>query len=334
MGLISMKIDYKNLLERIAALRDKRVMLTIHSLGDTDAIASAVALAELMPNSVISIPDTLTANAARVLRKLGFADKYMEKEFIYDADAIIMLDVNNFGDCGRFRELLEKYPREIITIDHHKLIYDSKAAVFSDEEYNSTASIVFDLFKALKANIDKKLANLIAIGIISDSAEFKNATAKTFLQLGELFTIASTDYITLMEETEHFAPAIDRSRTIEDLFSATTEINYDLLFVYGLARTYANLAADDAIKIGADVALFWTIGKSEIAFSARIRPNIDKRYNIHAGEIMGKLASIIEGTGGGHPAAAGAYGRGVEKSIEFRDAFIKEIIKKVNNEET
>ncbi|MEM0106615.1 MAG: DHH family phosphoesterase [Candidatus Micrarchaeaceae archaeon] len=326
-----MKIAFEEVIKRIAALKGKKVMLTIHSLGDSDAIASAIALHELMPNSIISIPDTLTANATRILRKLGFDNAYIEKEFAYDAEAVIMLDVNNFGDCGRFREDLERYSKEIIAIDHHKLIYDSKAAIFSDESYNSTASIIFDIFKAINASIEKRLASLIAIGIISDSAEFKNATAKTFLQLGELFTIASTDYITLMEETEHFAPALDRSRTLQDLFSASMEIKYDLLFIYGLAHNYANLAADDAIKIGADIALFWTIGKNEIAFSARIRPNIDKRYDIHAGAIMGKLASIINGTGGGHPAAAGAYGNNIEKSEEFRDAFINEILEKISN---
>ncbi len=324
----SMDISFQGLADAINRLKSKKVMITMHSIADTDAIASATALQSMLPYAEICTPDILTSNAARVLRKLGFGNVEIKREFVDDADAIILVDVNNFNDCGAFRDKLRANESKVIIIDHHRLNYESNARIFCDEAYNSSASIVFDIANKLGHAIGPKLAKLIAMGIISDSAEFKNASAETFTQLGALFRIGSTDYITLIEETEHFAPAIERQKTINDLFNSTVEVKGDLLFMYGIVHAYANLAADEAIRVGADVALFWGIGR-EISFSARLRPNIDKRYGIHAGAIMAKLSPLINGTGGGHPAAAGAYGSGLDKADDFKNAFLNEILEKV-----
>ncbi len=323
-----MDISFQELSDAISKLKGSRVMITMHSVADTDAVASAVALQGMLPYAEICTPDILTSNAARVLRKLGFGTIEIKRDFIGDADAIILVDVNNFNDCGAFRDRLMENESKVIVIDHHRLNYGSNARIFSNEDYNSSASIVFELANKLGYAVGPKLAKLIAIGIISDSAEFKNASAKTFTQLGELFRIGNTDYITLIEETEHFAPAKERQKTVNDLFNSTVEVKEDLLFMYGMAHAYANLAADEAIKVGADIALFWSIGR-EISFSARIRPNIDKKYGIHAGAIMAKLAPLINGTGGGHPAAAGAYGNGLGNADAFKEAFLNEIVEKV-----
>ena len=75
----------------------------------------------------------------------------------------------------------------------------------------------------------------------------------------------------------------------------------------------------DAIKIGADIALFYSESENEISFSARCRPTLDAEMNMHLGRIMRAISGTIEGTGGGHPCAAGAYG----PKKEGRDAFVK-----------
>lgn len=144
------------------------------------------------------------------------------------------------------------------------------------------------------------------------------------MQLGELLAIAGTDYISLMTETGHISPAEERAKTVEDVMEAKVFVRNGLLFMHGACHAYANLAADDAIRIGADVALFHSLGR-EVSFSSRLRPTLDKKYNIHLGKIMKQLSPLIGGTGGGHPCAAGAYGSEGANASEFEERFIEAI---------
>jgi alanyl-tRNA synthetase len=105
-----------------------------------------------------------------------------------------------------------------------------------------------------------------------------------------------------------------------------------MLMLYGQARMHANKVADDAIRIGADVALFYTISKREISFSARLRPPLDAECDINLGKTMKSLAPLINGNGGGHPCAAGAYGTNRSNAPTFIKSFISEIRKKFGEE--
>ncbi len=307
-----------------------KVLLTFHSMGDTDAVSSAIALSLLFPNCVISTPDALTSNVLRIISKLGFEGRIRRGDFPEDIAAVVLLDVNNLEGCGKFRGRLESFKGRIIVIDHHMPFEDlANGCIFSDEGYNSSASIVYEILGAFGRVPDPSVAKLIAMGEISDSAEFKNATPKTFTQLGELFRIGKTDYITLLTEMEHISPASERIKTMNDILSSNASVVGDLLVVRGVAHAYANLAADTAIKAGADLALFYSISRQEVSFSARLRPTLDRKYSIHLGSVMKELSAIIKGTGGGHPCAAGAYGPGIDRCEEFQERFMEKLSSKV-----
>jgi nanoRNase/pAp phosphatase (c-di-AMP/oligoRNAs hydrolase) len=326
-------INFEGLISELKASKNARAMLTFHSIGDTDAVSSAISLSGFFPNHIIAKPDAITSNSTRILRKLGFDEHTITSGFPEGIETIVLFDVNNVEGCGKFRGQLERFAGKIIVIDHHKPMEDKpNLHIFSDESYNSTASIVYEIMKRLIIKIEDKDAKLLSMGIMSDSAEFKNATSLTFSQLGELFKIGKTDYITLLVEMEHISPPQERIKTVSDLFNASAFVENGILFVKGNAHSYSNLAADDAIRIGADVALFHSVSKEEVSFSARLRPTLDKKYGIHLGAIMKKLAPIIDGNGGGHPCAAGAYGKDTSKSKEFANAFIIEIQKFVRGE--
>ena len=316
--------------------REKRVLFTFHSFGDTDSVSSALALASYMKNSTVATPDLITSNCSRILKRLG-ADpgKDIRKEFDNSAELVVLLDVNNFEDCGPFRFRLEEFSGKMLVVDHHapKAIEKSGVQVFNDETFNSASSIVYTAMKGIGAEVNQRTAKLLLSGIISDSADLKNTTADTFIQIGELLKIADMDYISFLEEMQHIAEAQARERTFEDLRKAKVEVKENLLFVYGSAHAHANLAADAAVKYGADVAIFYTENR-EFSISARMRPPLDKRYGIHLGVLMRSLAPIVKGTGGGHPCAAGAYGpeESADPSV-FLSKLIEEILRKVTARE-
>lgn len=133
-----------------------------------------------------------------------------------------------------------------------------------------------------------------------------------------LVSIAGVDYPTLMEEVQSTPAPELRKEALEDIVRASISIRNGLVYVRGYARSSANIRADYAIKSGADIALFYSETADELSFSVRMRPPLDSQLKLHMGSIMKELAGVIQGTGGGHPCAAGAYG----KLKRQRDAFI------------
>ncbi|MGC8669679.1 MAG: DHH family phosphoesterase [Candidatus Micrarchaeia archaeon] len=321
-------LDFELLTEKLKSMHDKRIAITFHSIGDTDAIASAYALKAYLPNSKILTPDIITSNAKHITRELGFKDS-IQNVFDPNVESVIMLDVNNFEDCGPFERNLNSFGNEILIIDHHlmKQISKENVSIFNSESYSSTSSIVFSALEALGFSIERNIAIMLALGILSDSAEFKNSNALTFEQIGKLISMTNVDYNTLLQYIHHVAMPEERAEMLMGLFKSSVSVKYGLLFVQGFAKNGANILADNAIRVGADVAIFYSISNGEVSFSARLRPPLDKKFDIHLGYIMKKLAPLIDGTGGGHPCAAGAYGKeqsGINDFIENFNLAIKE----------
>ncbi len=324
------EIDFESLRGIIEDSTNKRVLITFHSIGDTDSVSSSVALLSLFKNATVATPDFITGNSKRLLEKLGFGGDLIKTKFDTAADIVMLVDVNNFEDCGPFMRDLEEFSGTILIIDHHMLnrIERDNVAVFNDESYNSAASIVYDLLKSEGAEIEPRTANLLAMGIVSDSAELRNAFPETFIQIGELLKRGEMDYQSLLLEMQHVASIQSRAESIRDLFKSRISIKGSMLMLYGATQNHANRIADDAMRIGADVSIFYAIKNGEVSFSARLRPTLDKLHKMHLGRIMRSLAPIIKGHGGGHQCAAGAYGSGTENAELFLESFISEIDKK------
>jgi len=322
-------IGFNALRSLIQDSRDKKVMITFHSVGDSDSVSSAFALSSYFRHATVVKPDLISSNAARIMKRLGFDPEAVPMTFDSSADLIVLVDVNTFDECGAFRERLASFGKDVLIIDHHakRNAEIGNVIAFNDETYNSSASIVYSVLESLGFSIDARIAEMLLTGIISDSAELRNAMPDTFMQIGKLLKTAKKDYQEVLEDMSHVADPKAREQTIGDLMHARTEVRDGILFVYGGAHSHANLAADDAIRIGADIALFWSVNEGkEISFSARMRPPLDKRLHLHLGILMQSLARTIKGTGGGHPCAAGAYGPGIGEGREFEDKFREQVL--------
>jgi nanoRNase/pAp phosphatase (c-di-AMP/oligoRNAs hydrolase) len=327
-------ITFNSLLFLIKEAKDnnKKVLITFHSVGDSDSVASAIALKQYFENVKVITPDYITANATRMLKVAGFKPEEISKDFDENSDLVILVDVNNFEDCGRLNYYLKNFDKNIIIIDHHVIhnIEKERVFVYNDENSNSTSSIIYELLKQLKFNISINTKYILLYGIISDSADLKNAFPNTFTEIGELLKDTNTNYQSLLNMIEPLVDPKSRLNVLIDVCSAEKYIIGDILFFYGNSHTHANVSADISLKAGADLALFFSIGMEGISFSARLRETLDKKYNIHLGKIMKELAPIIRGNGGGHPCAAGAYGPVIATEKEFKEIFIDKIKKHIN----
>lgn len=321
----------KELADVIARYRERRAMITFHSVGDTDALSSAFILSKLFRSCTIATPDRITSNSRRMLRDNGYNLDTIATAFDLEAELIVLVDVNNFEGCAMFAEYLETTKSQILIIDHHAPIpiTAENVTAFNDETHNSAASIIFDLMEMIGERLNEHEARLLLMGIISDSAEFKNSTPKTFTQIGKLLQIGNTDYPSLLEQMFIEPDPRTRERSIRDLFGAKVLIGKGLLILYGSTLGPANIAADNAIRVGADLAIFRSEHGNEVSLSARLKPPADRRYNLHLGKIMKRLSTIINGTGGGHACAAGAYGTRKDAGDRFIEEFIKVVLEHV-----
>jgi nanoRNase/pAp phosphatase (c-di-AMP/oligoRNAs hydrolase) len=323
-------VAFGELCSLLKEYRNRKVLLTFHSIGDRDGVGSAAALSSFFPNAVIATPDFITNNAKKMLEYVG-RGKRIETRFHEDADLAIILDANTPAVLGGFKERIEKFKGAVIVIDHHSPHDDFSGEVssFNDETYNSTSSIVYEVLRELGANVSKDSAFLLLNGIIADSADLRNSFPKTFRQIADLLEISKVDYSFISEYFHANVPVNNRYETVEDVCASKAEVVGDYVVMYGKARAHANVAADAALRLGADAAVFWVTSEREASLSARLLSPLDKKLGIHLGVVMEGVAKIVGGTGGGHACAAGAYGSRREGAQEAGEEVVRKIKEKM-----
>ena len=319
-------IDLDELCSALKAYRDKRVVLTFHTIGDRDAVGSAMALSSFFPNATVFTPDFITNNARRMLAYIGYSER-LKTQLPEGMDLVVVLDANNTFALGRRSERFVSSSAKILFIDHHMIHKDMTidALIFNDEKFNSTASIVSEVLKKLGQNIDKSVAVLLLNGIIADSADMQNSSPLTFRQVADLLEIAQTDFSFFSEYFHESIPTGNRYQAIKDVASANIEVVGKYVLVYGRATEHANVVADAALRLEADAAVFWTVSNTEASISARLRAPLDKKLSMHLGAIMEDIGVLIGGTGGGHACAAGAYGIKKESAKVAGEETVKRI---------
>jgi nanoRNase/pAp phosphatase (c-di-AMP/oligoRNAs hydrolase) len=312
-------LSFFELLEFLKDSRDKRVLLTFHSVGDRDGVASAMALSAVIENSVIATPDFITKNAKQMLQ-MADCNQRLSSKFPKSIDLVIVTDANRYESLGSFCEKVRMFDGDVLFVDHHimpkELPVEKKRFLFNDERYNSTSSIAYELLKRQGVKVGKMTALMLLSGIIADSADFQNASPDTFREIAELLDMARTDYSEILEHFHSSIPVESRYEMIGDILSSSAERAGKYVFVHGKVEGRANSAADAAIRMGADASLFWTFRKNEVSVSARLRSPLDRKLGMHLGALMQDLGAKINGNGGGHPCAAGAYGPGKDIAPE------------------
>ena len=224
----------------------------------------------------------------------------------------------------------------MLVIDHHAPHdgFRGEAAGFNDETYNSTSSIVYDALRSLGAGVSKDAAFLLLNGIIADSADLHNSSPKTFRQIADLLEISKVDFSFISEYFHASVPVNNRYETVEDVYTSRAEVVGDYVIMYGRAHAHANVAADAALNLGADAAVFWVTTDREASLSARLLSPLDKKLGIHLGIMMEGVAEMVKGTGGGHACAAGAYGPRREGAQEAGEEIVRKIKEKMKYKRT
>ncbi len=178
--------------------KSKKIVLTTHLIPDGDAIGSVLAMSEYLTakgkEAVIinhsPTPDNYSFLDSQKQIRI-FRDNEEENiTLINNADLIFILDTNELSRVKSLEKHIKNSGAKKICIDHHMgLNGNNFDVIVSDTSVPATAEILYDYFhKNNPGFIDKKIAEYLYVGIMTDTGSFRypRTTEKTFLVCADL----------------------------------------------------------------------------------------------------------------------------------------------------
>jgi len=164
----------------------KKIVISSHNNPDGDAIGSLLAMHFYLKKKGHTVSSFVPNNFPGFLAWLPDSDKiliYNEsakkvQKHISEADLIFCLDFNALNRLGPAAEIVERSTAKRIMVDHHvDPVNDDFDYCFSTTKTSSTGELIYDFIDLLGDTniIDKKIAEAIYTGIVTDTGSFSYA---------------------------------------------------------------------------------------------------------------------------------------------------------------
>src|SRR5437660_11887268 len=278
----------------------ERVLIMLHNDPDPDALASGLALRNVLRRTKATAIIGAMQGVTRPenLRMVNLLDIHVEPvtiESLKEYDRLAMVDVqpHYFGDA---------IDRIDLVIDHHPE-QPGYTAVFKDirPDYGSTSTILTEHLRAVDANISERTATAMLYAIKSDTLFFNRQTNRVDLEaFSYLYPLADAAMIRKMEGADI---------TIERLDYVVKATERGRLVDQGFVTFIGDAPREDVIPYVADFFLQlenvrWTAvaGILHDSFVMSVR---NLGYTRNAGDFVRRFFSDI-GSAGGHRAMAKA----------------------------
>lgn len=169
-----MENKIKDFFEHIKAA--KSIVIMGHKNPDGDSLCSVLALAHLIELNFGVQP--LCVYDGNISDSLDYVPhrhriKYFERvDLTQIFDVAIVMDYGNQAHIGGPRPLVDN-AKFIIEIDHHKNDNTIADLCLNDDTAAATAIIVYNIMRSANMNIDSIASDLLALGILTDTGNFK-----------------------------------------------------------------------------------------------------------------------------------------------------------------
>jgi nanoRNase/pAp phosphatase (c-di-AMP/oligoRNAs hydrolase) len=289
----------------------ERVLIMLHNEPDPDAMASGLALRNVLRRTkttaiIGAIQGVTRPENVRMVNLLDLHVELITPEMLKDFDRIAMVDVqpHYFGDL---------IDRVDLVIDHHPE-QPGYTAVFKDirPDYGSTSTILTEHLRAVDVNISERTATAMLYAIKSDTLFFNRQTNRVDLEaFSYLYPLADAAMIRKMEGAEI---------TLERLDYVMKAYKGGALADQVFCAFIGASAREDFIPYVADFFLQledvkWTV-IAGIVNDALVISVRNLGYTKNAGEFVRRFFADI-GSAGGHRAMAKA----VVPMRAFREKF-------------
>ena len=163
-------------------------------------------------------------------------------------------------------------------------------------------------------------------GITFDTKYLSLGDSETFSILSDLLEgVGNISEIRSLIETEtSVSEKIARLKTAQ-----RTELHLinDWIIVFSEIGSFHSSGARALLSLGADLAVVIGIDNERIRASLRSNQYFYTKTGIHLGKLVSEIDGEYEGSGSGHPTAAGY--NGVGSLIDFKEILLNQIRKKV-----
>ncbi len=168
----------------------KSVALVCHIRPDGDTLGSAFALAKALQNNGASVTvfcDDNIPDKFKFLPIVNTAKRSFDGEF----QAFVAIDCAEKTRLGEIESAFLGHKNSFV-IDHH-VSNGRYAKTNYVEDLSSNCEIIYNLICLAGVKIDNEIANLLAMGIMTDTGNFKhkNVKASTFLIMSKLVELGA-----------------------------------------------------------------------------------------------------------------------------------------------
>ena len=303
---------YKKIIKQIK--KYDTIIIARHIGADPDALASSIALKELIELNFQNKNVYVVGSPANKFKYIGELDKCP------DNVSNALLIVTDTPDKKRVDGVdISKFKYKI-KIDHHPFVEEYCDLEFIDDTASSASQIIIDLALTNKLKLNQSIASKLYIGVVSDTNRFlyNYTTTKTFDLVSKLIKITNIDFTNLYEN-------IYMRNFKEIKFSGYISSNL-ILKESGLAyiKIPDNILKENEVDAGTPGNLIENFNCiEEIKVLVFLSEDINNKYikcNIRSkGPIINEIASHYNG--GGHALASGAK----LDSFESADKLLKEL---------
>jgi nanoRNase/pAp phosphatase (c-di-AMP/oligoRNAs hydrolase) len=303
-------------------LTNKKILITSHDSADIDSYASCVVFNYFLKKCWNTCPFLFFSEISSSTKE--FINKFTQnfpnidlplKNEIpsLDSEICLFIDTNNLDQINfpdNFTLIKSEIP--FLFIDHHYNLnkdYKNNLKRFNiiDENYSSTAEIIYQLCEYFSLKLPISYRYLIIAAILTDTGFFKYANKNTFKRMAKLLgdEIAYQNILPLLVRDESMPERLAKIKSLQRL--TITRIKHWLIGVTHVG-SYEAIVATLLINIGFDVGIVYSEKKNSFRISTRAKKQICLEHNLHLGKIMEEISEDYGGSGGGHDGAASFNG--------------------------
>ncbi len=291
------------------------IVIVRHVGADPDALASQIALRDVILNTFPKKKVYAVGNPASAFKYLGILDKFNEE--MYQNSLLISLDV---PDAGRVDGVDVRLFKDSIKIDHHPFVEKYCKLEWVDDSASSTCQMIMELILNTRLKITKSAAEKLYIGLVSDTNRFLfyYTTTKTFDIVSKIIKLTNIDFTNLYESL-YLRPLkeIKFQGYLTSNFQVTENgfgyiiVTDEMLKEYDVDAATAGNMVNDFNYI--DEIIAWAVFSVDVK-NDNIRGSIRSR-----GPIINEVAAKFGG--GGHKFASGVR----LKTLEDVDNMVKSL---------
>lgn len=288
----------------------KHPIILAHHNADMDSLCSALALKEALLQFNVDAKVAAAQGVSKRCEKIAREYAILSNPRLEDYDAVIIVDTSSKEQLAP----IELDHKNIIVIDHHSpnnLAGIAKVSYI--ESAPSVSEMTYWVIEKMGVTITHKISELIACGILAETAYFRYGNKKTFELFAKL--LESVDYAKIQST---ISSPIDQSERIARLKAAGRARIYkagDSLMAVTEVGSFEASACRGLMSLGADIAIASCMKENEIRISSRGSNEIGKKIDLSK-DVFSKIGDIIDGSGGGHPLAGSANGKNTRGQYE------------------